>query len=307
MSLPNHLLGLKTCTAEQIGEILERASFFRKCIDENTSLRKFKKSINVINLFFENSTRTRISFELAEKMLGMNSLNFTNEGSSVSKGESLLDTIKNLNSMRFDFYVIRHSVPGVPKLISEIVSGIVINAGDGAAEHPTQGLLDILTLQKVFSKINGLKVCIVGDISHSRVAMSNIFGLNKLGANVSVCGPCSFIPKEIEALGVRIYYDIDEAIRENDALNVLRVQLERDAGNQLPSLQEYHKFYGVTMNRLRLNPKIKILHPGPMNINVEIDYEASVSKNTVIFDQVTNGLAVKLAIFDMYTSKETGS
>ncbi len=304
MSLPNHLLGLKCCTREQIEEILERASYFRNCIDEKISINKFTKNINVLNLFFENSTRTRISFELAENILGMNSLNFTNEGSSFSKGESLLDTIKNLNSMKFDFYVVRHSVPGVPKLISEIADGIVINAGDGAAEHPTQGLLDILTVKKVFGRIDGLRVCILGDISHSRVAMSNIFGLNKLGASVSVCGPRSFIPKEIEGLDVKVYHDIDDAIRENDVLNVLRVQIERDAGRQLPSLQEYHKFYGVTSKRLKLNPKIKILHPGPMNINVEIDYETSVSKNSVIFDQVTNGLAVKLAIFDMYTEKE---
>lgn len=304
MSLSNHLLGLKNLPIDQMEAILDKSDFFRKQIEDKKPIKKLAERFNTINLFFENSTRTRISFELAEKMLGMNSLNFTNEGSSVSKGESLLDTIKNLNSMMFDFYVVRHSVPGVPKLISEIVDGSVINAGDGAAEHPTQGLLDILSLKNVFRRIEDLNVCIVGDISHSRVAMSNIFGLNKLGARVSVCGPVSFIPKDIEALDVRVYYDIDEAIRENDALNILRVQLERDAGNQLPSLQEYQNFYGVTLNRLKNNPKIKILHPGPMNINVEIDYETSVSKNSVIFDQVTNGLAVKLAIFDVLTVKE---
>ncbi|MBK6507461.1 MAG: aspartate carbamoyltransferase catalytic subunit [Ignavibacteria bacterium] len=304
MNHPNHFLGLKLLSRDQIEEILDRASFYRTSLDNSNKITKSCIGKNVINLFFENSTRTRVSFELAEKIIGMNAVNFSNDGSSFSKGESLLDTIKNLNAMKFDCYVVRHSVPGIPKLISQNVEGNVINAGDGAAEHPTQGLLDIMSLNRYFKCIKGLRICIVGDISHSRVAMSNIFGLRTLGAKVSVCGPRSFIPKNIEALGVEVYDDIDQAIKEHDAINVLRVQLERDAGSLLPSLQEYSKFYGITMKRISLNPKIKILHPGPMNINVEIDYESSVSRNSLIFDQVTNGLSIRLAIFDLLSSNK---
>lgn len=304
MNLPFHLLGLKLLSKDQIGEILDRASYYRDCIEESISFQRSCQDQSVVNLFFENSTRTRVSFELAEKMLGMNSVNFSNDGSSFSKGESLLDTVKNLNAMKFAFYVVRHSVPGIPKLISENVEGSVINAGDGAAEHPTQGLLDIMSLYRSFGRIEGLRICIVGDISHSRVAMSNIFGLTRLGAEVSVCGPRSFIPSDIEGLGVEIYDDINEAIKNHDAINVLRVQLERDAGSLLPSLQEYHRFYGITMKRIEQNPKIRILHPGPMNINFELDHETSVSRNSIIFDQVTNGVAVRLAIFDMLSSRE---
>jgi len=304
MNLSNHFLGLKLLSRDQIEEILDRASFYRTSLDNKNTIAKTCIDKSVVNLFFENSTRTRISFELAEKTMGMNVVNFSNDGSSFSKGESLLDTIKNLNAMKFDYYVVRHSVPGTPKLISQNVEGTVINAGDGAAEHPTQGLLDIMSLNRYFKCIKGLRICIVGDISHSRVAMSNIFGLRTLGAEVSVCGPRPFIPVDIEALGVEIYDDIEQAIKEHDAINVLRVQLERDAGSLLPSLQEYSKFYGITMKRISLNPKIKILHPGPMNINVEIDYESSVSRNSLIFDQVTNGLSIRLAIFDLLSSNK---
>lgn len=304
MNSLNHLLGLKLLSRDQIEEILNRASFYRISLDNKNTIAKTHNDKSVVNLFFENSTRTRVSFELAEKTMGMNVVNFSNDGSSFSKGESLLDTIKNLNAMKFDYYVVRHSVPGTPKLISQIVEGAVISAGDGAAEHPTQGLLDIMSLYRIFKRIKGLRVCIVGDVSHSRVAMSNIFGLKTLGAEVSVCGPRSFIPANIEALGVDVYDDIEQAIKDHDAINVLRVQLERDAGNLLPSLQEYNKFYGVTLKRIALNPKIKILHPGPMNINVEIDYESSVSKNSLIFDQVTDGLSVRLAIFDLLSSNK---
>jgi aspartate carbamoyltransferase catalytic subunit len=293
-----HLLGLKQLTREQIVSILDRSLYYRTILDKKGKIKNVLSGKNVLNLFFENSTRTRVSFELSEKMLGMNVVNFSGEGSSISKGESLLDTVKNLNAMKFDFYVVRHSVPGIPKLISEHVDGQVINAGDGSAEHPTQGLLDMLSLLRCFKKLEGLRVCIVGDISHSRVALSNIFGLKKLGAKVSVCGPRSFIPANIEALDVEVYDDIDAAIRNHDVLNILRVQLERDAGRLLPSLTEYNKFYGITSDKLKINPGLKLLHPGPMNINVEIDYESSVSKNSMIFDQVTDGLSVRLAVFD---------
>lgn len=300
MNLPEHLLGLKQLDASQLRTILDRAMHYRTLLDKGSELNSTHKGKSVINLFFENSTRTRVSFEKAEKMLGMNSVNFTNEGSSFSKGESFLDTVRNLNSMRFDYYVVRHSAPGVPKLVSEHTDGIVISAGDGASEHPTQGLLDIMTIMMRVGDPDGLKVCIAGDISHSRVAMSNIFGLQKLGAIVSVCGPRSFIPNSIEALGVKIYYEMDNAVRENDVINILRVQLERDAGRLLPGLQEYSRFYGMNRDRFALNPKLKILHPGPMNMNVEIDNDVVASPNSLIFDQVTNGLAVRLAVFDLF-------
>ena len=291
-----NLLGLRYLSKDQLEHLLDRSEHCRRMIDRKDISGKSPKPSSILNLFFENSTRTRVSFELAAKMLGHNTVNFTGEGSSIAKGETLLDTVKNLEAMKFDIFIVRHEVPGVPKLISETVSGNVINAGDGAAEHPTQGLLDILTLKRAFGKLEGLRVCIVGDISHSRVAMSNIHGLNKLGAKVSVCAPRPFLPSAIEGLHVDVYDNIDDALKEHDALNLLRVQLERDAGRLLPSLQEFNRFYGMTWERLSLNPKIRILHPGPMNINVELDSRIAESKNSLIFEQVTNGLAVRLAV-----------
>ncbi|HRI86498.1 MAG TPA: aspartate carbamoyltransferase catalytic subunit, partial [Ignavibacteria bacterium] len=245
------------------------------------------------------STRTRISFELAEKKSGLDTVNFNSGSSSLNKGESFLDTVKNIEAMKFDFIVVRHSVPGIPLFLKEHTSSKIINAGDGINEHPTQGLLDIYTLRKTFGDVKDLNVCIVGDISHSRVALSNIFGLKTLGANVSVCGPVSFIPRNIEGLGVKVYYDINDAVRENDALNILRVQMERNAGSNMTSQKEFNRFYGINLNKIKQNKKIKILHPGPMNINVEIDAETAASENSLIFDQVTNGLSLKCALFNL--------
>lgn len=299
MNFPNHLIGIKNLKKNDIEEIFKDTDSFVKNIISKKPVEKILMGKSVINLFFEDSTRTRTSFELVEKKLGMDVVNFSGSGSSISKGESFLDTIKNIEAMKFDYIVVRHSVPGIPELLTRFTSAKIINAGDGTNEHPTQGLLDIYTLRKYFENLKNLNVCIVGNISHSRVALSNIYGLKKFDVNVSVCGPVSFIPRSIEKLGVKVYTDIDEAIKKNDAVNILRVQLERDAGSLLPSLNEFKKYYGITKEKLKLNPKIKILHPGPMNINIEIDYDTSVSRNSLIFEQVTNGVAVKCAIFNL--------
>lgn len=301
---PGHLLGLRYLHKEDFEEIFRSAGIFKKDIIKKVPIEKSLEGKSVINLFFENSTRTRTSFELVEKKMGMNAVNFTNEGSSLNKGESLLDTIKNIEAMKFDYIVVRHSVPGIANLLTKFTTSKIINAGDGTNEHPTQGLLDLFTLKEQFGKIENLNVCIVGNISHSRVALSNIFGLKKLGASVSVCGPLAFIPKDIEGIGVNVYTDIKEAVKKNDAINILRIQLEREAGSLLPSLQEFNKYYGLTRSILKLNPDIKILHPGPMNINTEVDYEISVSENSLIFEQVTNGVAIKCAIFKLMNEKE---
>jgi len=299
MNFPNHLTGIRNLDLKDINSIFQLTKKYKSSIINKTPFEKSLNGKSVINLFLENSTRTRTSFELAEKKLGMDAVNFNGQSSSLSKGESFLDTLKNIEAMKFDYIVIRHSDSGIAEFCTKNTTSKIINAGDGINEHPTQGLLDIYTLKEEFKELEKLNVCIVGDISHSRVALSNIYGLKKFGVNVSVCGPISFMPKYIEGLGVTVYTTIEEAIKKSDALNILRVQLERDAGSLLPSLSEFSKYYGITKKRLSLNPDIKILHPGPMNINVEIDYDVSVSKNSFIFGQVTNGLAVKCAIFKL--------
>jgi len=299
MSFPQHLPGLRNLEKKDIERIFDVAKIYKKSIIEKKKIEKILDGRSVLNLFFENSTRTRNSFDLAEKKLGMNVVNFSSEDSSISKGESFLDTIKNIESMKFDYIVVRHSVPGTPGFLMKHTSSKIINAGDGTNEHPTQGLLDIYTLKEKFGSLENLNVCIVGNISHSRVALSNIYGLKKFGANVSVCGPVSFIPRSIEAMGVNVFTNINDAIRNNDVLNILRVQLERDAGFLLPSLSEFNMYYGVSKERLKVNSEIKILHPGPMNINVELDYKTTISDNSLIFEQVTNGLAVKCALFKL--------
>ena len=303
-NFPQHLIGLRHLEKEDLEEIFNVTGFYKKQIVQKISLERILNSRSAVNLFFEDSTRTKTSFELAEKKLGMDVINFTESGSSLSKGESLLDTIKNIESMKFDFIIVRHSVPGTALLLTKHTSSRVINAGDGTNEHPTQGLLDIFTLTEKFGSLKNLNICIVGDISHSRVALSNIFGLKKMGANVSVCGPVSFIPINIEGLGVNIITDIDEAIKKSDVLNLLRVQLERNAGSLITSLKEYNKHYGVTKERLSLNKRVQILHPGPMNINTELDSFVSVSEQSLIFDQVTNGVAVKCALFNLMSGKK---
>lgn len=298
MSLSSrHLLGLQGVPKEDIQLILDTASTFREILERPIKRVPTLQGKTVVNLFYENSTRTRISFELAEKRLSADSVNFSVGQSSVSKGETLKDTIKNIEAMKVDLVVVRHAAAGVPNFLSRICNSNIINAGDGIHEHPTQALLDMYSIREKFGKLAGLKVCIVGDVAHSRVAMSNIFGLKTIGAQVSVCGPSTMIPKFIEELGVNIIHNIDEAIQENDVLNVLRIQLERKAREYFPSIREYANYFGITQERLEKNGRdILILHPGPINRGVELSSEVADGLNQIILKQVTNGVAVRMAV-----------
>ncbi|HPY00753.1 MAG TPA: aspartate carbamoyltransferase catalytic subunit, partial [Candidatus Marinimicrobia bacterium] len=246
---------------------------------------------------FENSTRTRISFELAEKRLSADTVNFSSSGSSLAKGESLKDTVRNLYAMKTDAVVMRHGVPGSAKLLTQFIDAVVINAGDGTHEHPTQALLDMMSLQEKFGSIDGLNVAIIGDIRHSRVALSNIYGLLTMGANVALCGPPTFMPVGIESLGVKVIYDLDEALAFADAINILRIQRERQGKGMIPSLREYRAVFGITRERLdKLHKTITILHPGPINRGVEIDSDVADSEHSLILHQVLNGVAVRMAV-----------
>lgn len=298
MSLSSrHLLGLQGVPKEDIQLILDTASTFREILERPIKRVPTLQGKTVVNLFYENSTRTRISFELAEKRLSADSVNFSVGQSSVSKGETLKDTIKNIEAMKVDLVVVRHSAAGVPNFLTRVCSSNIINAGDGTHEHPTQALLDMYSIREKFGKLAGLKVCIVGDVAHSRVAMSNIFGLQTVGAKVSVCGPSTMIPKFIEDLGVDVIHNIDEAIQENDVLNVLRIQLERKAREYFPSIREYSNYFGINTVRLEKNGKdILILHPGPINRGVELSSEVADGLNQIILKQVTNGVAVRMAV-----------
>ena len=298
MPLSNrHLLGLQNVPKEDIQLILDTAITFREVLERPIKKVPTLQGKTVVNLFFENSTRTRISFELAEKRLSADSINFSASASSVSKGETLKDTMRNIEAMKVDMVVVRHSAAGTPYFLTQICDANIINAGDGIHEHPTQGLLDMYSIREKFGKIEGLKICIVGDIAHSRVALSNIFGLKTMGAKVSVCGPSTMIPKYIDDLGVNVIYNIDEAIQENDVLNVLRIQLERKAREYFPSIREYAKYFGITQERLDKNGKeILILHPGPINRGVELSSEVADGSNQIILYQVTNGVAIRMAV-----------
>ncbi len=298
MPLSNrHLLGLQGVPKEDIQLILDTASTFREVLERPIKRVPTLQGKTVVNLFYESSTRTRISFELAEKRLSADSINFAISSSSVSKGESFKDTIKNIEAMKVDMVVVRHSAAGTPLYLTKISDANIINAGDGIHEHPTQGLLDMYSIREKLRKIEGLKVCIVGDVAHSRVALSNIYGLKTMGAEVSVCGPSTMIPKNIEDLGVKVIYNIDEAIQENDVLNVLRIQLERKAREYFPSIREYAKYFGITEERLEKNGKdILILHPGPINRGVELSSGVADGLNQIILKQVTNGVAVRMAV-----------
>src|SRR3989339_1869536 len=292
-----HLLGLYGVPKEDIQLILDTAITFREVLDRPIKKVPTLQGKTVVNLFYENSTRTIISFELAEKRLSADSVNFSLSTSSVSKGETLKDTIRNIEAMKVDMVVVRHSVPGSPLFLTKVCDSNIINAGDGAHEHPTQGLLDMYSIREKLGRLEGLKVCIVGDIAHSRVALSNIYGLKTMGAQVSVCGPSTMIPFGIEALGIKVYHKIEEALKENDVLNVIRIQLERDAGRRIPSLREYHNYFGVTTERIeKFNKDIVILHPGPINRGVELSSEVADGPYQVILDQVTNGVAVRMAV-----------
>jgi aspartate carbamoyltransferase catalytic subunit len=296
-SLGKDLLGLEELSADQIRLILDTAEPFKQISERAIKKVPALRGSTIVNLFFENSTRTRISFEFAEKRLSADTVNVSATGSSVLKGETLVDTARNLEAMRIDMVVIRHSASGAAKFLADRIQSSVINAGDGTHEHPTQGLLDILTLRDKLKTIEGRRICICGDILHSRVARSNIWGLTKLGAEVAVCGPRSLLPNAIDQMGVKVFDRIEAAIEWAEALNVLRLQLERMTSGYIPSPREYNRVFGVSRERLNRAPgEILILHPGPMNRGVEIDSDVADGPHSVILDQVTNGVAVRMAV-----------
>jgi len=292
-----HLLGLDGMSRTQIRTILDTAKAFRSVIDRPIKRVPTLQGKTVVNLFFEPSTRTRISFELAEKRLSADIVNFSSSTSSVKKGETLIDTVRNIEAMRIDMVVVRHSSPGAAHLLSKVLDANIINAGDGGHEHPTQALLDMFTIRERLGKLEGITVGLIGDISHSRVAMSNIHGLKAMGARVIVCGPSTLIPRDIEKLGVEVFHNIDEVIPQVDVMNILRLQLERQRKGLFPSLREYHNYFGITRERLENASKpILIMHPGPMNRGVEISSDVADSEHSVILEQVTNGVAVRMAV-----------
>ena len=307
-TLGKDLVGLEPLSKEQIELILDTAEPFKEVSERQIKKVPALRGKTVVNLFFEASTRTRISFEFAEKRLSADTVSVAAAGSSVSKGETLVDTARNLEAMRIDMVVIRHGSSGAAQFLGQRIASNVINAGDGKHEHPTQGLLDILTLRDRFKKIAGLKVAICGDVLHSRVARSNIWGLTKLGAKVAVCGPPTLVPREIAELGVEILPRIEDAIAWADALNILRLQLERMEKGYIPSLREYNRVFGVTVERLEKAPKdLLIMHPGPMNRGVEIDSAVADGPHSVILPQVTNGVAVRMAVLYLLAGGKPGA
>lgn len=293
----NHLLGLKELTPDDIELIFETADNFKAILNRPIKKVPSLRDITIANVFFENSTRTKISFELAEKRLSADIVNFSSASSSVSKGETLIDTVNNILSMKVDMVVMRHPAPGASLFLSKNVNAQIINAGDGAHEHPTQALLDAYSIREEHSTLKGKKVVIVGDILHSRVALSNIYCLQKLGAEVAVCGPSTLIPKFIGALGVKVMHNLQEAIEWCDVANMLRIQMERQQTKYFPSLREYTMQYGLTMKHLNaLNKEITIMHPGPINRGVEISSEVADSGQSIILNQVENGVAIRMAV-----------
>jgi aspartate carbamoyltransferase catalytic subunit len=295
--LGKDLLGLEELSGEQIRGILDTAEPFKEISERAIKKVPVLRGKTIVNAFFENSTRTRISFEFAEKRLSADTVNISSTGSSVTKGETLVDTARNLEAMRIDMVVIRHPSSGAARFLGERIASNVINAGDGRHEHPTQGLLDLLTIRDHRGRLEGLRVCIVGDVLHSRVARSNIWGLKKLGAEVAVCGPRTLLPPHLDDLGVTTFARVEEAIEWADVLNVLRLQLERMKAGYIPSLREYNRVFGVSRRRLEQAPRdILVLHPGPMNRGVEIDSDVADGPQSVILHQVTNGVAIRMAV-----------
>jgi len=292
-----HLLGLRELSAEEITYILDTAKGF-----EQISTRSVKKAPPlrgkvVVNLFFEDSTRTRNSFALAANRLSADIIEFTKKTSSVSKGESLLDTARNFEAMGIDIVVIRHGAGGAAKFLSRNINACVINAGDGFCEHPTQGLLDVYTILKIKGTLEGLKIAIVGDIAHSRVARSDMWAMTKLGAEVILVGPPTLMPPQVDRLPVKVSYSLDEVIEKVDVINMLRIQFERLGGNPFPSIREYSHYFGLTVERMkRAKPDILVMHPGPINRGLEMESEVADGRNSVILEQVTNGLAVRMAV-----------
>lgn len=299
------LIGLEELSKGEIETILNVADSFKDVSTRSVKKVPALRGKTVVNLFFEPSTRTRTSFELAAKRLSADVLSFDVSTSSVSKGETIVDTAKNIEAMRVDCFIVRHSISGAPEIISRNVQASVINAGDGCHEHPTQALLDIFTVKKKFGKIKGLKISIVGDILHSRVARSNIWGFQKLGAEVWVCGPPPLIPKDIEKTNVKVTYNIDEAIKDADIVYLLRLQRERQKENFLPSLKEYSSLYGIDEKRYEIiRKKSFIMHPGPLNRGIEIKSVIAEKDNSLILEQVTNGIAVRMAVLYLTIGRE---
>ena len=300
-----HLLGIKDLNSEDIQLILSTATQFKEVLQRPVKKVPTLRDVTIVNLFYENSTRTRISFELAEKRLSADVVNFTVSNSSAAKGETLLDTVNNILSMKVDMVVMRHSASGAPHYLAKHIDAAIINAGDGINEHPTQALLDAFSMQEKMGKLAGLKVAIIGDIMHSRVALSNIYLLKKMGAEVMVSGPPTLIPTFLkEAMDIQIEYNIDKALAWCDVANVLRIQLERQNQPLFSSLREYNLAYGVTMNRLnKLNKEILIMHPGPINRGVEMDSDVANSTHSIILDQVENGVAVRMACLYLLTGR----
>jgi aspartate carbamoyltransferase catalytic subunit len=299
-----HLLGLEGVPKEDIVRILDTAESFREVLDRTIKKLPTLRGITVLNLFYEPSTRTRISFELAEKRLSADTISFTTSTSSVQKGESLRDTVQNIEAMKIDMIVIRHKSSGTPYYLTQFTDANVINAGDGAHEHPTQALLDMFTIRKKYGKLDGLRVVLIGDVKHSRVIRSNIWGLKALGASVALCGPSTLLPYEVEKFGCDLYTNLDEALEGADVVNIMRIQLERQQSGMFPSQREYTNLFGITRERLkRLNKNYTIMHPGPMNRGVEIMSDVADGDHSVILDQVTNGQAVRMAVLYLLSGR----
>ncbi|MCK4224597.1 MAG: aspartate carbamoyltransferase catalytic subunit [candidate division Zixibacteria bacterium] len=300
-----HLLGLDGMSRKEINLILDTAETFKEILSRPIRTVPTLRGVTVLNLFYEPSTRTRISFELAEKRLSAEVVNFSEAISSAQKGETLKDTVQNIEAMKTDMVVVRHQASGVPYFLTQCLDSSIINAGDGAHEHPTQGLLDLFTIREKYKKIKGLKVVIVGDIKYSRVARSDIWGFSIMGADVSLCGPTTLLPVEIEKLRVKVYSDLDKALEGADVVIVLRIQLERQTGGLLPSLREYTNKFGIIKERLkRLNENFTIMHPGPINRGVEITPEVADGPHSVILNQVTNGVAIRMAVLYLLSGGE---
>lgn len=298
-----HLLGIKSLTSEDIQLIFQTADEFKDVINRPIKKVPSLRDITIANVFFENSTRTKLSFELAEKRLSADVINFSSSSSSVKKGETLLDTVNNILSMKVDMIVMRHASPGAPHFLSQHIDANIVNAGDGTHEHPTQALLDTYSIRERLGDVAGKKVAIIGDILHSRVALSNIFALQKLGAEVMVCGPNTLLPKYIGSLGVKVELDVRKALEWCDVANILRIQLERQHIKYFPSLREYSLYYGVNKALLdSLNKEIVIMHPGPINRGVELNSDVADSENAIILDQVENGVAIRMAVLYLLAS-----
>ena len=300
----DHLLGIKQLNENDLHLIFETADHFKEVINRPIKKVPSLRDVTIANLFFENSTRTKLSFELAEKRLSADIINFSAAQSSVKKGETLVDTVNNILAMKVDMVVMRHPHPGAAAFLSREVDACIINAGDGTHEHPTQALLDAYSIREKFGEVTGKRVVIVGDILHSRVAISNIFALNKLGAEVKVCGPKSLLPKHIESLGVRVEPDLQKALKWCDVANMLRVQNERMDKSYFPSIREYTQLYGLTMPVLEsVKHEVTVLHPGPMNRGVEISSAVADSDQAIILDQVENGVAIRMAVIYLLAAK----